>query len=137
MVVSASTALGMVRDMVSNVEPQASPSTSSGLASGERAEPQHGTIMWHVYIAECVDKTLYTGVTKGVPRRLKEHNSRKGGSYTRVRTPVKIVYQEPKPTYSSALKREAQIKRWSKDKKLALIKGDFDHLSKLSISRDQ
>ncbi|MDP2937882.1 MAG: GIY-YIG nuclease family protein [Candidatus Omnitrophota bacterium] len=80
--------------------------------------------MWYVYIIECADKTLYTGIAKDVPRRIKRHNDKDGGSYTRIRTPVKLAYQESQPTYSSALKREAQIKRWPRSKKLALIRGN-------------
>jgi len=87
--------------------------------------------MWHVYIIQCSDDSLYTGVTTDVSRRVKAHNEKSGGSYTRVRTPVKLVYQEPQPDQSSALKREAQIKKWSRAKKLARIKGDIEDLSKL------
>ncbi len=92
--------------------------------------------MWYVYIIQCVDKTFYTGVSTDISRRIKEHNSKKGGNYTQVRTPVKLVYQEPQPDHSSALKREAQIKRWTKSKKLALINGDLAEISKLSVSHD-
>lgn len=79
--------------------------------------------MWYVYVVRCSDNSLYTGITTDVSRRAKEHNRKSGGNYTRTRTPVKLVYQEPHPTQSSALKREAQIKRWARSKKLALIKG--------------
>jgi len=92
--------------------------------------------MWHVYIIQCADDTLYTGVSTDIPRRVMEHNNRKGGNYTRTRTPVKLVYQEPAHNHSEALKREAQIKRWTKSKKLVLINGNLTELSKLSISRD-
>jgi len=92
--------------------------------------------MWNVYIILCSDGSLYAGTTTDVSRRVKEHNNKSGGSYTRIRTPVKLVYQEPQPNQSSALKREAQIKRWSKDKKIALINGDTSHLHNLSKSHD-
>jgi len=92
--------------------------------------------MWYVYIIECANKTLYTGVTSDISRRVKRHNARDGCAYTRVRTPVKLVYQEPQPDQSSALKREAQIKKWSHAKKLARIKSDIETLSKLAKSRD-
>lgn len=80
--------------------------------------------MWYIYILRCKDGSLYTGTTTDIPRRVNEHNRSKGGSYTRIRMPVKLVYQEPHPNRSEALKRETQIKRWSKQKKLALIEGD-------------
>ena len=92
--------------------------------------------MWHVYIIRCSDDSLYTGVTTDVSRRVKAHNEKSGGSYTRIRTPVKLVYKESHPTQSSALKREAQIKKWSRAKKLARIKGNIEALSNLAKSRD-
>ena len=92
--------------------------------------------MWYVYIIRCFDNTLYTGITNDIPNRINRHNARKGGSYTRVRTPVTLVYKESCSTRSNALKREAQIKRWSREKKLALIAGNKEKLVKLSISRD-
>ena len=92
--------------------------------------------MWHVYIIRCVDGTLYTGITNNIPGRIERHNAKKGGSYTRVRTPVKLVYHEPRYSKSRALKREAQIKQWSREKKLALIEGDKEKLARLSKSRD-
>ena len=79
--------------------------------------------MWYVYIICCNDASLYTGVTTDILRRIKEHNLKSGGSYTRTRAPVALVYQEPHPTRSSALKRELEIKKWSRTKKLALING--------------
>jgi len=92
--------------------------------------------MWYVYIIECRNKTLYTGITKDISRRIKRHNAKDGCIYTRTRVPVKLMYQEPHPSYSSALKREAQIKKWSRNKKLALINGNLAELSRLSVSRD-
>ena len=92
--------------------------------------------MWYIYIIECNDNTLYTGITTDMQRRIKEHNNKKGGSYTRTRLPVSLVYNETCSTRSAALKREAQIKRWSKQKKLALIKQDSSALIALSKSRD-
>jgi len=77
--------------------------------------------MWHVYIVQCADNKLYTGTTTNIERRIKEHNKHKGGSYTRVRLPVTLIYKETQANRSEALKREAQIKRWSREKKLALV----------------
>ena len=80
--------------------------------------------MWHVYIISCSDNSLYTGTTTDISRRIREHNSGKGGSYTRVRQPVKLVHEEACSTRSQALKREYLIKSWRRDKKLELISSD-------------
>ncbi len=77
--------------------------------------------MWHVYIIECSDNKLYTGITTDIDRRLSEHNSGKGGRFTRHRTPVKLVYRQSAANRSEALKREAGIKRLSRNGKLDLI----------------
>ena len=78
---------------------------------------------WYVYILRCADNSLYTGITKDVTRREKEHNSKKGGAakYTRARQPVKVIYQETSENRSSATKREMAIKQLTKAKKEALI----------------
>ena len=77
--------------------------------------------MWHVYIIQCKDRSLYTGITTDIPRRLNEHNSGRGGRYTRIRMPVKLLYKENYPNRSKALKREIQIKTFSKQEKFSLI----------------
>ena len=92
--------------------------------------------MWYVYIIKCKDGTLYTGSTTDISRRLKEHNSSKGGSYTRIRHPVKLIYKEIHLNRSKAQTREAQIKRWTTKKKLALISRNKALLKQLSKSRD-
>ena len=86
--------------------------------------------MWFVYILECKDKSLYTGITNNLERRLQEHY-RNTTHYTSYNPPVKILYKEPLPTKSEAAKREVRIKGWTRKKKLALIKGDFNLLKKL------
>ena len=78
--------------------------------------------MWFIYILSCADSALYTGVTTDISRREKEHNLKKGGACTRARLPVRLVYKESYETRSEALKREAQIKRLTRAKKLELIK---------------
>lgn len=79
--------------------------------------------MYKVYILECADKTLYVGSTSDLERRLLEHNnSKKGAHYTKIRRPVVLVYSEDMPNLSAALKREIEIKRWTRAEKLALIK---------------
>lgn len=77
---------------------------------------------WVVYILKCADDTLYTGITTNVDARIKVHNSGKGAKYTRVRLPVKLAYQEPADDRSTASKREAAIKKFSRADKLRLIK---------------
>jgi len=75
-----------------------------------------------VYILECSDTTLYCGWTNNLQKRLEEHSSGKGGArYTRGRRPVRLVYTEPCPTRSHALKREREIKKLSRVAKLRLI----------------
>jgi len=76
---------------------------------------------WYVYIIDCNGTWLYTGITKDLERRVKEHNSSNGCRFTRCRTPVKLMYNEKVRTRSIALKREAAIKRLSRKKKLELI----------------
>ncbi len=92
--------------------------------------------MWHLYIIRCSDSSLYTGVTTDVSRRVIAHNRKSGGRYTRTRTPVALVYQESYPTQSRALKREAQIKRWSRARKLVQIKCNIQEFDNLAKSRD-
>jgi putative endonuclease len=77
--------------------------------------------MYFVYILECKDGSLYTGITTNVARRLEEHKSGKGGHYTRARGAVKMVYTERKKNRSTASKREAAIKKLSREEKLSLI----------------
>ena len=79
--------------------------------------------MYYVYIVECADKTLYTGIATELERRVEEHNnSEKGAKYTRVRRPVKLVYSEEYPDRSTASKREYEIKKkMSRVEKLKLI----------------
>ena len=76
-----------------------------------------------VYIVECADKTLYTGWTTDIARRVKEHNGKRGAKYTRIHGPVRLVYTEEHATRSAALKRERQIKRFNRAGKLKLIEG--------------
>ena len=77
---------------------------------------------WFVYILRCADGSLYTGITKDVIRRCQQHNDGTASRYTRSRRPTKLVWHEPQPTRSSALKREAAIKATTRRVKLALIR---------------
>jgi len=79
--------------------------------------------IWHIYILECADRTLYTGITMDVEKRLDEHNTSniKAAKYVRARRPAKIVYQETADSRSKALKREHEIKQLTRQMKLILI----------------
>lgn len=77
---------------------------------------------YYVYILECSDKTFYTGFTRDIEKRVREHNNgRNGAKYTRSRRPVRLVYVETYLTLSDALKGEVMIKRMSKARKISLI----------------
>jgi len=77
--------------------------------------------MYFVYLVECENGSVYTGITTDVGRRFEEHKSGKGGHYTKSKKVVRILYTEKFQTRGEALKREAQIKKWSRNKKLGLI----------------
>ncbi len=86
-----------------------------------------------VYILECSDGSFYTGLTNDIDRRLFEHQ--KGlntESYTFNRRPVKLVFQEEFEDFDHAYDFERQIKGWRRDKKLALIEGQWDSLKDLA-----
>lgn len=76
---------------------------------------------WFVYIVKCCDGTLYTGVTNDLDERVKQHNLGKGAKYTRARKPVNLIYSEKCDSRSTALKREAEIKKLTRAQKQALI----------------
>ena len=80
---------------------------------------------YFVYIAECNDGSLYTGITKDITKRIAEHNtSIKGAKYTKIRRPVKLVYEEISLNRSTASKREYQIKKFTRLEKLKLIESN-------------
>ena len=76
---------------------------------------------WHVYIVECADGSLYTGIARDVNARVQTHNDGTGAKYTRGRLPVVLRYQETARDRSRASKREHAIKQLSRDGKFALI----------------
>lgn len=82
---------------------------------------------YFVYILECSDNSLYVGCTNNLEKRLKEHNHSKcGAHYTKIRRPVILKYREGFETLNEARKREAEIKRWKREKKLSLIEEHFE-----------
>lgn len=75
----------------------------------------------YIYIVRCKDETLYTGYTNNVQARIEKHNAGKGAKYTKTRRPVVLVYQEGYETKSEAMKREYEIKTFTRTQKLQLI----------------
>jgi putative endonuclease len=76
---------------------------------------------WFVYILQCGDGTLYTGIATDVARRLDEHRTGTGSKYVRGRMPIRIAYTEEHPDRAAASKREYSIKRMTRHAKLAII----------------
>ena len=79
--------------------------------------------MYFVYMVRCSDGSLYTGYTRNPQEREKVHNSGRGAKYTFSRRPVSLVYQEQFDALGEALRREYQLKRWSRAEKEALVAG--------------
>ena len=97
------------------------PERSEGERSKSGMDKNNYNQPWHVYIAECRDKTLYVGVAKDVNKRIHNHNTTNKCRYTRFRKPLKLVNDEKCSNYNIARKRESEIKRFSRKKKLALV----------------
>ena len=86
--------------------------------------------MYFVYIVECEDGKLYTGITADINRRLKEHRHQ-GSHFTSYNHSVKLLFKEPCRNKREAAGREKQIKGWARAKKLALAQGDLALLKRL------
>ena len=76
---------------------------------------------WYLYILECRDGSLYTGITDDVSRRFAQHNAGKGAKYTRGRGPLILRYQEECRSHGDALRREIEVKKLTRLEKLTLI----------------
>ena len=85
-----------------------------------------------MYILQCSDNTYYVGSTKNLTLRIEEHNHGEGAEYTKHRLPVKLVYYEECFNIKDAFLREKQVQGWSRKKREALIKGEYDKLPELS-----
>jgi predicted GIY-YIG superfamily endonuclease len=88
-----------------------------------------------VYILRCGDNSLYVGHTGNLDARLRWHRAGAGAGHTAARLPVDLVYREELPSTIEAVSRERQLKRWSAEKKSALIAGDLSRLRQLSRRR--
>jgi predicted GIY-YIG superfamily endonuclease len=86
--------------------------------------------MWFVYILRCADDSFYVGETGDVPLRVGEHNRGCAAAHTRKRRPVQLAYVERHPSRAICLTRERQLKRWTRQKKEALIAGDIGLLKR-------
>ena len=86
------------------------------------------------YILKCSDDSYYTGSTKDLQRRLKQHQNGEGANHTKNRLPIKLVYVEQFTRIDHAFYREKQIQGWSRKKKEALIEGRENELPELSIA---
>ena len=73
-----------------------------------------------IYLLRCADGTIYTGWTWDVERRVKTHQQGRGARYTRTRLPVELIYHERLSSRQTAMKREIEIKKWSRARKIAL-----------------
>ncbi len=90
---------------------------------------------YSVYVVECSDKSYYTGVTNNLERRLWEHNTGFNiGCYTYSKRPLSLKYYETTHDIKQAILREKQLKGWSRKKKEALFKEDWNELKRLSKS---
>ena len=91
--------------------------------------------MHWIYILKCSDNSYYTGSTFDLEKRLAEHQEGIGGDYTKRRRPVRVVYYEEFSIRDEAFQRERQIKGWNRKKKEALIREDWEEITRLSKSK--
>lgn len=91
--------------------------------------------MYFVYIVQCSDGFYYTGVTNDLERRVKEHNCGLIGGFTSKRLPVRLVYHQGFQYVDDAIRAEKQLKGWSRKKKEALMRGDYNSLVWLAKSK--
>lgn len=89
-----------------------------------------------VYILQCSDGSFYTGKTVNLTKRLYEHDNGLFDNYTASRRPVVLKFQQEFPSAREAFRAERQIKGWTRAKKIALIKGDFELLKRLAAPRN-
>ena len=97
--------------------------------------PSSGEVAYFVYILRSSDGSLYVGYTRDVNERVKTHNDGRAAAWTACRRPVELAYRESHGEERAAIARERQIKHWTHDKKLALIRGDLSMLKELAKRR--
>jgi putative endonuclease len=89
-------------------------------------------LMTFMYILQCADGSYYVGSTRNLEKRLWQHNQGLGSKYTARRLPVKLVYHEEFASIAEAFEREKQVQNWSRAKREALIRGEYDALPELA-----
>jgi predicted GIY-YIG superfamily endonuclease len=87
---------------------------------------------FYLYILRCADGSYYVGQTDDIDKRLSEHSRRIGCAYTTARLPITLVFLDAFPTRSEAFCAERKIKNWSRKKKEALMRGDWQTMSLVS-----
>ena len=90
---------------------------------------------FYVYLLKCADGSYYTGHTNDLEARVAAHQQGSIPGYTQTRRPVRLLFAEVLPSRTDALERERQIKGWSRRKKEALIRGDWESLQRLAANR--
>jgi type I site-specific restriction endonuclease len=90
-----------------------------------------------MYVLQCKDGSFYTGSTNDLVRRIEQHKNGEGAEYTKLHSPIKLVYYETFERVDLAFAREKQVQKWSRAKKIALIKGDIELLKKLSKNKSE
>jgi putative endonuclease len=88
-----------------------------------------------MYMLQCSDGTYYVGSTVNLEQRVWQHQQGEGAKYTARRLPVELVYAEKYPRIDEAFRREKQVQGWSRAKKEALIRGDYDEISQHAKKR--
>ena len=89
-----------------------------------------------LYLLRCADQSVYVGHTDDLERRLAQHTSGELGGFTAARLPIVPLWAQEFPTREEALEREHQVKGWSRAKKLALARQDWETLHQLSRSSE-
>jgi len=92
---------------------------------------------WSVYIIQCTDNSLYTGITNNIQRRFSQHLNKQGAKFFRGRTPERVVYIENSHTRSSASRREAAIKKQSRAEKLNLLAAEINEIKNQEWGKTQ
>ena len=117
------------------------PSRRSRIEGNRRIAPyrriRRDNITFWVYILRCADASYYTGHTDNLDHRIGEHHQGKYPGYTSSRLPIKLAWQQECATREEALSAEMQIKKWSRKKKEAMMRGDWNEVSVLGKKQFQ